>query len=567
MSPWLITLAIVVLFALVRHGQRSAERRELPPAVRARWGRPRAIATELDGDVRDAWRDTASLGAVDARTWDDLELERVLASIDHTETMLGAQRLYHRVREGRPWNDSPLLEAVADRCTHDAATRDALGELLASAGRGLGRGFWPLVEPGAIRLRWWYAAFPVIAIGMLVSLGVALFVDPRAVLVVALLAVLSMAGRAAATWQVPWLLTPLRQLCLLLAVAERLLTLAVLPAAEQARLQSRLAPLRSLRVVSRIFGAQASGAGAMQEVAASAWEYLNLFLLLDANALLVTGRRLQRHAAELVEVAELVGDVDLARAVASVRAEPRAWCRPQFDAEGAPGASGVWHPLVAEPVANDVPLAVGGGLVITGANMSGKSTYLRSAGVAAVLAVALDLCPATRWSGRALRVRSLIGRADDLASGRSYYMVEAEGVVGLLHDAMAAPPTLYLLDELLRGTNTVERIAAGEAVVRTLLAPGGAPSRHTVFVATHDGELTELLGDVLAPCHFRETVDASGLHFEYVRHAGAARSRTAIALLAACGAPDAVVRAAARRADAVSQHGASRHSSSRRDRG
>jgi DNA mismatch repair ATPase MutS len=127
-------------------------------------------------------------------------------------------------------------------------------------------------------------------------------------------------------------------------------------------------------------------------------------------------------------------------------------------------------------------------------------------------------------------------------------MVEAEGVVSLLQDAETAPPTLYLLDELLRGTNTVERIAAGEAVVRALAAPNGTSRGHTVFVATHDGELVTLLRDRLAACHFRETIDASGMHFDYARHEGAARTRTAMALLAACGAPASVLTAARDRA-------------------
>jgi hypothetical protein len=416
---------------------------------------------------------------------------------------------------------------------------------LASAGRGLGRGFWRLTAPDVIRLQWWYGVFPLLALAMVSAIAWTVLVDPRALLAVAGLAVLSMAGRAAATWQVPGLLTPIRQMTGVLAAAERLLALEELPKADRVRLRTVLEPLRPLRTIGRWVSREASSAN---DLTASAWEYVNLFLLLDANALLFTGRRLRTHASALVEVATWIGEVDMARAVASLRAEPRAWCRPERTDSAKTMVSGVWHPLVEAPVPNDVPLDAGGGLVITGSNMSGKSTYLRAAGVAAVLAHALDTCPASAWTGRTVRVRSLIGRADDLASGRSYYMVEAEGVVGLLHDAETAPPTLYLLDELLRGTNTVERIAAGEAVVRALAAPNGVSRGHTVLVATHDGELVTLLRDRFAACHFRETIDASGLHFEYTRHEGAARTRTATALLEVCGAPVAVLAAARARA-------------------
>lgn len=551
MTLWLIGAGLVGMLLLVRRARRTDAPDRLPASLRARWGRPRQDTDAVDDAVAEAWRNAPSTFALDARTWEDLDVTRVLVAIDHTETLLGSQILYARVRNGIPWTDSPVLGPVAERCTADESAQLRLGGVLASAGRGLGRGLWRITETDAIQLRWWYAAFPLLTLGMIVAIGWTLLIDPKAALVVALLAVLSMAGRAAVTWQVPSLLVPLRQLGLLLRVADELLALDVLPDSRARHLRSQLAPLRSLRTISGFVTPTTTGGGGLGEVVASAWEYLNLFLLLDANALLVTGRRLQRHANALIEVATTVGEVDMARAIASLRAEPRAWTRPAFTDAAEPVAFGVWHPLVPDPVVNDVPLTPRGGLVITGANMSGKSTYLRSAGIASVLAVTIDSCPASAWRAPARRVRSLIGRADDLASGRSYYLVEAEGVVALLQDAMASPPTLYLLDELLRGTNTVERIAAGEAVVRGLLAPERTTVAHTVFVATHDGELGALLRDVLVPCHFRETVDASGLRFDYQRQDGPARTRTAIALLTACGAPSAVVQAAEERAAAL----------------
>jgi DNA mismatch repair ATPase MutS len=160
-------------------------------------------------------------------------------------------------------------------------------------------------------------------------------------------------------------------------------------------------------------------------------------------------------------------------------------------------------------------------------------------------------------------VRSLIGRSDDLSAGKSYYQVEAEGVVDLLRRSRTDPPTLFLLDELLRGTNTIERLAAGEAVLRALLEDSHDGVRHTVVVATHDGELVSLLADCYEPWHFRESIGPEGLSFEYRRLPGPATTRTALALLEASGAPAAMLdlarvraaeldaRAAANRAQAT----------------
>src|SRR5690606_8388658 len=98
------------------------------------------------------------------------------------------------------------------------------------------------------------------------------------------------------------------------------------------------------------------------EIVASLWEYLNLLFILDANALLFGARRLRRLGPLLGEVAHWVGDVDVALGVASLRAEPRSWCRPARCDLGDTRAVGVWHPLIPSPVVNDVELVSAQGI-------------------------------------------------------------------------------------------------------------------------------------------------------------------------------------------------------------
>jgi DNA mismatch repair ATPase MutS len=108
-----------------------------------------------------------------------------------------------------------------------------------------------------------------------------------------------------------------------------------------------------------------------------------------------------------------------------------------------------------------------------------------------------------------------------------------------------------LFDELFRGTNAVERIAAAEAVLLALLAPSadGQPS-HIVVAATHDQELVELLEGTYAAFHFTDTIDAEGLAFDYRLQRGPATTRNAIALLGQRGAPPDLVAHALARAEA-----------------
>jgi len=204
-------------------------------------------------------------------------------------------------------------------------------------------------------------------------------------------------------------------------------------------------------------------------------------------------------------------------------------------------------------VPNSVTLAPPNGVLITGSNMSGKSTFLRTIGVNVILAQSVNSCLADSYNAPVYRVLSCIGRSDDLLAGKSYYVVEVESVLALVKASERPEPHLFIFDELFRGTNAVERVAAGEAILRALIA-GGKP--HLVLAATHDGELVELLGDCYAVYHLGDSIGPSGLTFDYQLLEGRATSRNAIALLKLNGAPDSLVRAAlARAADLDRQRG------------
>lgn len=105
-----------------------------------------------------------------------------------------------------------------------------------------------------------------------------------------------------------------------------------------------------------------------------------------------------------------------------------------------------------------------------------------------------------------------------------------------------------MLDELFRGTNAIERIAAGEAVLRALVK---RPGRHVTIAATHDAELVDLLSDGYAAFHFGDAIGPNGLEFNYRLTEGVSVTRNAITLLRLQGAPDAVVSRALQTAAAL----------------
>jgi len=170
--------------------------------------------------------------------------------------------------------------------------------------------------------------------------------------------------------------------------------------------------------------------------------------------------------------------------------------------------------------------------------MSGKSTFLRTVGVNVVLGQTIHTCLARHYRAPVFQVRSCIGRADDLLAGKSYYIVEVQALLQLVRASDDTAPHLFLLDELFRGTNAVERIAAGQAVLVGLLeARRGARRPHVVLAATHDGELVDLVSETFDAYHFGDSVGPDGLTFDHRLQHGPATTRNAIALLRLHGAP------------------------------
>ena len=243
---------------------------------------------------------------------------------------------------------------------------------------------------------------------------------------------------------------------------------------------------------------------------------------------------------------EALGEIDGALSVAAFRGSLSAWCRPRFTPGGtALRVEGAFHPLLAAPVANDFAVT-GAGALVTGSNMSGKTTFIKTVGLDALLGGTIFTCAARSYEAPFLDVVSAIGRIESLAEGTSYYLGEVRRVRELTRAAEDGRPHLFLLDELFRGTNTIERIAAGKAVLSHL-----ARGPHVTLVSTHDIELVPLLSDSHAPYHFRESVAQGALVFDYRLRPGPSSTRNAIALLTSAAFPESLVEDALRTVDTL----------------
>lgn len=201
-------------------------------------------------------------------------------------------------------------------------------------------------------------------------------------------------------------------------------------------------------------------------------------------------------------------------------------------------ATGVFHPLIerSRVVANDFsfPSAKHLGL-LTGSNMSGKSTFLRTLGVNQALANIGAPVFAESLATHPFRIETCIEVSDSLRDGFSYFYAEVRRLKGLLDAAeKSGEATLFLIDEIFRGTNNRERHIGSRAVIRTLAGLGQAVG----FISTHDLELTqtETVHGSVANFHFREEFTPSGeMIFSYLIHRGPCPTTNALKIMAAEG--------------------------------
>ena len=244
-----------------------------------------------------------------------------------------------------------------------------------------------------------------------------------------------------------------------------------------------------------------------------------------------------RHGTALANALAALGELEALNALAAYAFENPADPFPELLDEGPCfEADGLGHPLLptARCVRNDLRLnAAQQLLIVSGSNMSGKSTLLRTVGANAVLALAGAPVRAVRLRLALLTPGATLRLQDSLLEGRSRFFAEVARIRQLLDLARTHPPLLFLLDELFSGTNSDDRRQGADAVVRRLLDAGAIG-----LLTTHDLALTHL-ADVLAPraanVHFADQFADGAMTFDYKMRCGVLRNGNGLALMRALG--------------------------------
>ncbi|MCR8746317.1 MutS-related protein [Romboutsia lituseburensis] len=275
-------------------------------------------------------------------------------------------------------------------------------------------------------------------------------------------------------------------------------------------------------------------------------EYTKMIFLTDLITYEKVKNTIVRKSKNLKLVYEFVGIIDALIGVASFRDSLKYYSLPQLiksnkKEDNLLEFTEIYHPLILNPVTNSGSFY--NSILLTGSNASGKSTFIKAVAINAILAQTIYTCCAKDYKSLYFNVCTSMALKDDIFSNESYYIVEIKSLKRIIDNINDNTPCLCFVDEILRGTNTVERVASSCEVLKYL------GDRNCIcFAATHDIELTHLLNENFENYHFEEIITDKDIKFDYKLYKGRAQTRNAIKLLEFMKYDDSIVLNADKRA-------------------
>lgn len=257
-------------------------------------------------------------------------------------------------------------------------------------------------------------------------------------------------------------------------------------------------------------------------------EYVKILFVLEPLIVFNVLSKLKNRKTEIQTLFTFIGEVDTCISIANLRSGASYYCIPDISKENRSiKFTDIYHPLIENCVSNSLSISNEKSILLTGSNMSGKTTFIRTVALNSLLAQTINTCFAHGFSMYPLRIFTGINMTDSLSENKSYYLQEVQ-LLKTMIDASSQTEcaNFYFLDELFRGTNTRERISGGAAVLSYL-----TKGNNLVLVSTHDIELTELLASQYELYHFTEVINDDNICFDYKIKGGKLDTFNAIRIL------------------------------------
>lgn len=473
---------------------------------------------------------------LDDQTWNDMEMNRVFCKLERTYSMPGQQMLYNMLRT-LIFDEEELKrrDKVMDFLLHNREIREKISCLMFYIGKVEYDGAASLLFKGIPKLpdssNW--------ANGLAIAMAASLIAIPiwglNGIIAAVAMFVTNTVYHQKFNAKTEATMPGVQYIARMLAIAEELGNMDI-PQLDKYYLSFFRKCAKKCGIIKK----KAGGLGGNGDPI-GIMEYIKILFLTEDRAFIRSIKYIDEFAPVLRVLYRKLGELDALMSMASYRRGLRRMCKPVFVQEPRYfKVENITHPLLPKGVANSLEMT-GGNVVITGSNMSGKSTFLRSLSTGAVMAQTFYTVSADYYEASFFNILTSISPSDDLMEGKSYYMAEAEALLRMVQVLDEERTSLLMIDEIFRGTNPIERVAAASALLSYL-------ARHNtmVIVATHDIEITQKVADLYTSYHFSENVTKESLDFDYKLKPGVLRVPNGIRILEYLGYPEEITEEAFR---------------------
>jgi len=476
--------------------------------------------------------------ALSDKTCNDLDFEELFMFIDRTTSRVGQQYLYNKLRtiplhQTEHIRHEKLLEEFTQHPDFRVTVQCQLNKLKEKEVFYISS----LFQDEIIKTPTWYFIVPLLSFASVLSLIMA-FIQPVFFFVMLGLSLINLVIHFWNKKNVFNYFSSIPQLSKLNTVAQELYKVDMLK-----EINTEL--MKSAGVINKIsnrmsfFNLEVEVQSDQRIVFWAMMELVKIVFLIEPLFLFNTLKHIDTKRAEIEDVFLFVGEIDAICSIASLRSGLTECCIPEIsDGQRKLSARDVYHPLIENCVRNSLNV-LDKSILLTGSNMSGKTSFIRTIALNVITGLTLNTCFAEHFSMPRMRIYSAIRISDDLMNDRSYYFEEVMTIKEMLDNSTSGNINLFLLDEIFKGTNTVERISAGKAVLSSL-----NKDSNIVFVSTHDIELADLLKQEYDLYHFSEIVNHKTVDFDYTLKEGKLKNRNAIRILQINDYPESIIQEA-----------------------
>jgi len=457
---------------------------------------------------------------LDNQTWDDLDMNKVYAKLDRTYSSSGEAALYSMLR-------NPLMEEekVKERGSliklfnEDSKLRESLQCIFFNLNNDLKNGFLDMIENDlSINKAKYYIYTFMGKIIPLIIIILAIFINVKFMLALFVLSYInininSREVRTIKTNGIFYLRKNIVAAKKIVGVNNKNIIYY------RDKIACLLKPIKGIDRGTRLIGFINMWAGL--------FEPLSVLFLLEETAYYSISDKIKEEKQVLIDLYYIVGEVEALISISGYEHYLTQQCvKPVFTKDISLNIVDGIHPLIERAVGNSINIE-SGGIVLTGTNMAGKSTFLRMLGVNIILAQSFYFVLAKEYQAPFFNIVSSISPSDDLTKGKSFFMAEVESILRIIKALEKDVPVFCPIDEIFRGTNPIERISMS-AEILTYINNG----KSIAIVATHDRELVDILKENYEFYYFSEKVDSEkGLSFDYKIKKGISQTRNAIKLL------------------------------------